>query len=131
MIDIPDAIRDYLIAQSSLTALTAGRIWAERVTPVAGYVPAAGGAIAFITRGGAPEYSGMLNPRVQFKCYGATEAAAAAVYRTLYDVLHDAKDGVIQSAQCEALGQMLTEQEPTPPWPFVLTYFRFLFLPGS
>lgn len=131
MIDAPAAILDYLSTQTALTTLTSTRIWAEQVMPRPGYVPTAGGAIAFVTRGGSIGYEGVLNPRVQFKCYGATPQAANAVYRALYNVLHEANAGTFKMALCEVIGQSLTEQEPTPPWPFVLTFFRFWFLPGS
>lgn len=124
MIDIPDAIRDYLVSQSALTTLTSTRIWAERSIPPAGYNPAQGGAIAFRNRGGTIIYGGgMAGPSVQFKCYGATEQTANTVYRALFDVLNNKSGGAIKSAFMEVPGQTLTEPDTTPPWPFVLTFY--------
>ncbi len=124
MIDVPLAIRTYLVAQPSLTALTGQRIWAERAVPPAGYVPAQGGAIAYRLRGGNVTYETLINPSVQFKCYGADEAVAQSVYRALVDVLHEPTGNrVFKQSLCEVLGQTL--DEPDTGWVFVLTFFRF------
>lgn len=128
MIDVPGSIVAYLSEQPTLTALTGERIWGERLFPVPGYKPADGGAIVFATRGGTLDYANVLNPRIQFKCYGITPLAANAVYRALYDVLHEAKTGTFAQALCETLGQPL--QDERTEWFFVLTYYRFWFLPG-
>ncbi len=126
MIDVPLAIRTYLVAQPSLTALTGQRIWAERLMPPAGFVPAQGGAIAYRLRGGNVTYETLLNPSVQFKCYGANEAVAQSVYRALFDVLHEpAQSRPFKQSLCEVLGQTL--DEPDTGWTFVLTFFRFWF----
>lgn len=124
MIDAPAVIRDYLTSQSALTALTSTRIWAERATPMTGYAPIQGGAIAFRIRGGVPIYRGSLvSSSVQFKCYGANEAGANTVYRALFDVLHNTNGGAIKSAYMDILGQTLSEPNTTPPWWFVLTFY--------
>ena len=124
MIDIPDRIRDYLLAQSGVTAVTSTRIWAERDTPPTGYKPNTGGAVTFKVAGGAPAYSGAYaNVRVQFKSYGVDEAAANSVYRALYDVLKRGGGGGIKSSTVETMGQTL--EEPDTGWIFVLFFASF------
>ena len=67
----PKVIRDFLIAQATLTALTGTRIYGETATPPPGYNPGQGAAICFRRRGGIDDYSDALQvPSVQFKCYG-------------------------------------------------------------
>jgi hypothetical protein len=129
MIDIADAIRDYLIQPSPLFSLTSTRIWGEMVVPPPGYTPANGAMVVFATRGGTTGYEGLLRPRIQFKCYGPTPTAANTCYRALYDRLHEAKSGVFRMALSETLGQPLQEQSagPNGGWHFVLTFFRFVF----
>jgi hypothetical protein len=127
MIDAPDVLRDYLLSKPTLTALIGTRLWAERIYPPTGYTPSQGGAIAFRSRGGAPDYSSaLLGQSWQFKCYGANELAANAVYRALFDVLHDAKGGSIHSAHLDIAGQTL--EEPTTGWPYVLCFYETIML---
>lgn len=122
MIDAGAAIRTSLLTQTTLTSVISTRLWAERVTPLEGYVPAQGGAIAFRIRGGGTMYhNGLISPSVQFKCYGIDEKTANTVYRALFDTLHDKAFSSIRAAQCEVLGQ--TAQEPDTQWPYVLTFF--------
>lgn len=127
MIDVPAVIRSYLVAQTPLTTLTSTRIWAETDYPATGYNPAVGGAVIFRIRGGRA--GDMLNPSVQFRCYGASESVANSVYRALFDALHEARaDGYgISYAENEVLGQTLRELEAGPAggWIFNLSYFRF------
>lgn len=122
MNDAGAMIRTSLLTQAALTAITSTRIWAERSTPIVGYKPQDGGAIAFKVRGGGLMYhNGLMSPSVQFKCYGLDEATANTVYRALFDVLHDQAFASIRAATCEVLGQTSLEQDTL--WPFVLTYF--------
>lgn len=127
MIDVPAIIHDYLSAQSAITTLTSTRIWAENEVTQTGYKPDDGGAIVFRIRGGRG--ADMLNPSVQFKCYGVTPVTANAVYRALFDALHETRaNGYgISYAENEVLGQTLREPEmgPSGGWIFNLSYFRF------
>mgnify|MGYP003441457448 CR=1 FL=1 len=120
MIDCHIVIKNALLANDALTELTSTRIWPGRVMPVPGYQPAQGGAVAFRTRGGGTIYPGSLQfPSVQFKCWGATDGAAMAVYRALYDALEWPAGG-IKSTQVDALGQPAEEENG---WPFVLGFW--------
>lgn len=122
MIDAPATLRTYLLSQSTLTALTSTRIWAERVVPKPGYKPSDGGAIAFRGRGGSVDYpGGLIRNSWQMKCYGTDEANANAVYRALFDVLHDASGGGLRWAVMEVAGQTLLEDTG---WPYVLTFYE-------
>ncbi len=121
MIDAPDVIRDFLVDQGTLTAVTGTRIWAEVPTPPPGYTPADGPGIAFMIRGGVVDYTGaVLIPSCQFKCYGEDEATAQSGYRALFDVLHEQRGEDIKFALMERPGQTL--REPTN-WVFVLAYY--------
>jgi hypothetical protein len=123
VVDALQAVRDFLVAQGALTALTGGRIWAGRDVPPPGYQPADGGAICLNVRGGSVDESdALVLPSVQFKCYGADEVGANEVYRALYDALHNAQAAVVRWARCEILGQTL--QEPETGWTFVLAFFQ-------
>ena len=126
MIDDSKVLRDFLLA-SSITVLTGSRIWAERDTPPPGYEPGLGNAICFKRRGGSEldESSAILGDSYQFKCYAGTEIAANALYRMLYDVLHEQRSSSILFAQVEVAGETLREQEDKS-WIFVLTFFRVL-----
>lgn len=122
MIDAPALMHDFLVAQPELTALTAGRIWAERAEPPTGYRPTDGPGLAFRIRGGEMDYSSaLMRISTQFKCYGTDEAAANALYRTLVDVLHDNQHFQFLSNQIEVMGQTLYEQDKG--WPYVLCFF--------
>lgn len=123
MIDAGVAIRTSLLTQTTLTSVISTRLWSESNTPGDGYIPAQGGGIAFKVRGGGTMYhNGLINPSVQFKCYGDGLVAANTVYRALFDTLHDKAFGSIRGAYCEILGQ--TAIEPELQWPYVLTYFK-------
>ncbi len=131
MIDVETAIRDFLKVRPEITQYTGARIYAGRDVPPVGYsLPDNGACIVFRTRGGTPDYDdALLNPSVQFKCYGASEYLAMQVYRALYDVLHGGYDANILHAEAEVLGQSL--EEPETQWPFVLTYFTVMVRGGT
>jgi hypothetical protein len=126
--DAESALRDYLLSKTDLTTLLAAygtsyALFAGADVPGPGYTPAQGGAVCFKVRGGQPDYSdALLKPSIQLKCYGSSALIANQVYRALYDVLHNARGGsLVRWAQCEVLGQALSEQSTG--WPFYLTYF--------
>jgi hypothetical protein len=126
MINIPAEIRTYLSAQTSLTALTGSRIFAERNTPPKTYRIENGSCTTFKTRGGSQDYTScLLRPSVQFKCYGSSESRAYDVYRALFDVLNNAHPAGSQIvfAREEVHGQTLIELETE--WYFTLTFYRF------
>lgn len=108
-----------------LADLVGSRIFAGRDVPPVGYVPADGDCIVFKVRGGGPDYDdALLNPSVQFKCYSTDEVNAYALYRTLYDHLHNGTSSAILHAESETLGQIL--EEPETEWYFVLSYFTIM-----
>lgn len=123
MIDIGAAIRDFLLAQTTLYALVSTRIYAESDMPEPNYKPSVGPAICFKVRGGVQDYSeGMFVPSLQIKIYGATPLVANTTYRALWDALHGGAGASMRWAQNEILGTTLAE--PDSGWPFVLTFFR-------
>lgn len=128
MIDTLDTLRDFLVAQSSLTALTGQRIYAGRVYPPSSYTPDQH-AICFNGRGGTLEYSSrIITESYTFKCYGSSAVHAMTLYRTLVDVLHDAHSGAIRHAELEIAGYSL--QEPETDWFYVLSFFRVSYNSG-
>lgn len=124
MTDPHKAVRDYLLTNGALVALTSTRIYAAKDTPPTGYTPATtGAAICLKVAGGSPDYSGaLISPRIQFKCYAATEVAAQALFSALYGALHEQAGGEVRWAMCETLGQIIPE--PDTGWLFALSYFR-------
>lgn len=128
MVDAAATLLTYLEAQSSLTALTSTRIWAETNEPPPGYEPAAGVAICFKTRGGPgfDEEDAILTSSFQFKIYGATRVLSRACYRALCDVLHSNRGAGILMGNLEAPGETL--QEPDTDWYFTLCFFTVDFI---
>lgn len=127
MIDIEATVRTYLLSVPGVTALTGTRIYAGRDVPPVGYQPSDGGAICFKVRGGSLNYPAVhADSSLQFKCYGASEVAAAGVYRALVDALQDARTNTILSSQLEILGQHL--EEPETQWRFVLAFFQIILV---
>lgn len=129
-------VRDFLLSQPSLIALTGQRVWAEADTPPAGYKPSDGPAICFKRRGGGTDYEAVnLFPSFQFKIYGADgatgqttspEASADTVYRTLFDVFNQTFGYQIKSAEIESLGNTLIE--PNTKWVYILCYYKLQVL---
>jgi hypothetical protein len=129
MIDGPEALRNFLVAQPALIALVGDRVWAETSTPAAGYKPSDGPAICFMTRGGRDDYTDVIIiPSVQFKVYGSSEIVANEAYRVLHDALHNGKGYGVRWGRCEVLGQTL--REPETEWIFILTFFTIWIANG-
>lgn len=125
MIDVLSTLRTYIAAKSSVAALTGQRIYAGVVYPPPEYV-AGQYAICFNARGGALGYDRrLLSESFTFKCYGADEQSAMALYRTLVDAIDDTQGGAIRHCELEVTGYPLLE--PDTDWPFVLTFFRVTF----
>lgn len=130
MIDIPRAVREFLLQRADVRALTDERIWASRVVPPPGYKPEDGAGVAFQVRGGEPTYEDdHYFASVQFKCYGATEIAANTLYRALYDSVHGGVSRCVRHAELEGLGT--TMAEPDTEWVYVLVYVTFMFREGE
>ena len=124
MTDIEAVVRAYLATVAGITALTGARIYAGVDLP-AGYTPSAGSALIFSIRGGGQDFSShVLAPSMQFRAYGATEAAARALDQALYAGLNDVKAGSINWARCEVLGQIV--REPETGWAYVISFYRVL-----
>lgn len=123
MNDINTVLTTALLAQTSLTGVIDDRLWGQGTVPPAGlYTPNDGGAIVFRVRGGGTLYKGgLMFPSIQFKCYGADEPTAWAVYYALYDALADKALPGIKSAYLEQLGQVSEDQDTG--WIFVLAFF--------
>lgn len=128
MIDILAQIRSHLLTVSDVTNLVVDRIYAatthDNLPP--GYTPqGTGAAIAFNIRGGASDYTSViLDPSVQFQCFGATEQLAYQLDGVLHDALHDQKTQYFKIARREVLGTLLYTPPPTL-WPYVLSFFEF------
>jgi len=127
MVDVQGVIRTFLLAQSGIANLVNTRVFAGREVPARGYAPADGPAIAFKVRGGAGEYRGrdyedaLIEPSVQFKCYGRSEIEAFELYRALVDGLHNGHSATVLHGEEVGVGQPLEEAETE--WPFVLAFF--------
>lgn len=128
--DAPKLVRDFLVAQASLTALVGTRIYAETATPPEGYTPVdSGAAIAFRMRGGIDDYSDALQyASFQFKCYGtganiwAQIVSARSVARALHNVLQNGQSASWRGARREVLPQVL--EEPVTGWPYALVFYQ-------
>jgi len=128
--DTNSIIYAFLIDQTNLTDIVSTRISATRL-PENRDLPALG----FMTRGGqsTPYIPGIIDPSVQFDCWGSTPIAARQVYRALYDVLQgvqnqtvtvDGSDYLLMSAIEEVQGQDLNDE--IQKYFRVLTFFRFM-----
>lgn len=126
MIDTSETLREFLLVQPGL-AMAERRIYAEREMPPPEYQPGDGWAFCFKRRGGGQDYEAVvLSPSYQFKCYGATEMEANQAYRALFDALNGAGSYLIKAAEQEAQGQTL--YEPKTGWPYVLAFYKLMFL---
>ena len=130
--DTNKIVREYLVNQSTLTAVVSTRIYVPRL-PENTTLP----AIGFFTRGGTatPYIPGIPQPSIQFDCWGATPIVARQVYGLLYDVLQgiqrqtvtvDGNDYIIHSAIEEVQGQDL--QDEIKDYYRVMTFFSFIIM---
>lgn len=125
MIDIPKAIRDFLLDRSGVTDLVGTRIYAGRDQPPVSYEVSDGDCLTFRVRGGDADHEDAIHrPSVYFKCYGGTIQGSWTLYRALRDALQFQAGGEILYATEEMTGHAL--EEPDSEWPFVLCAFRFL-----
>ena len=121
MIDIAAIVREKLVANAPLVAVTGERIYAAARLP-ASYKPVAGGAVLFSVEGGTADYGPTLRPTLKFQCYGLTDAVAWQVDRLVFDALHDLQSGIVLKVQIDVLGQIVAEQQTD--WRYVLSYYR-------
>lgn len=125
MIDVLAKVRQHLMWQGDLVALTSNRIYAGRNVPPKGYKPEDGPAIAFRVRGGGLAYEDdHVVASVQFKFYEMTELAAHALYRTFADEVIGSVSRFVKHIELDTIGSVL--EEPGTDWVFVLAYVSFL-----
>lgn len=126
MLDVPGAIRDFLISVPSVVDKFGNRIWAERNLPPETYRPDSGPAIAFRIRGGVVD-APIFWPSVQFKVYGGcgegAEITAQQCYRVLYDALQNNKRCPVCTANPETMQVTLQERDTVPAWTYVLSFW--------
>lgn len=131
MKDILKTIRDYLLLQAALTSLTSNRIYAGGRLPKQ-YTPSDGNALLFKPRGGGVAYhSQLLEPSIQFECYGAGSDAAAeansiAIAKALYDVLHDTKGSGAGLRAAQQVSMPVLLEDPETGWAYALTYYDII-----
>ena len=130
MNDAADIVRDYLVAQPAIIALTGTRIWAELTYPPDGYKPSHGEAIVFkSTPGSFDAANTLLRTRWQFKCYGPDAYQIRNVYFALMDAMHDTQGrGNILSSQPAGPGTIL--EDARKGWPFMLVFIETLVRSG-
>lgn len=129
MIDVAATLSTLLLADAGLAALVGTRIWGGTDVPIRGYTPADGAAVVFRRRGGTTlgeQRTALVAPSIQFKIYGATDLAADAAYRALFDFLDTSPlPWPLRAATAESLGVPL--EEPVTGWPFILTFYQLTF----
>ncbi len=109
MVDAEAEVRSYLRDRGELVELVGRRIYADVDLPKK-YRPEDGPAVLFSVRGGGVDYSSkILQPSMNFRCYGENATVARNVYMALFDVLQDAKAGRILMARQEVQGQLVRE----------------------
>ena len=126
MINDSQKLLQHLQAVAGITALTTtARIWAEEDYPPPDYNPGQGQALVFKRRGGGEDHEGaILKPNYLFKCYGQTPSAANALYRALYDGLHQQASQYIKYAIQDQPGETVREIDTR--WPYVLVFYTIL-----
>lgn len=125
MVNDLSVVRDFLLDQAALTALTGERIWWGVNEPPESeqYQPADGIGICLNRTGGTPDFDNTsVTPRIQFKVYGATEVAINTAVLTLNDVFHEAHSYEILSSYQDTMAIML--DEPDTLWKYGLVFYR-------
>jgi hypothetical protein len=127
--DVGAIIRSHLRNDANLTAITGDNLWFKVEPPSfsqGGYNPERDGpGIVFMTRGGNTDYSSvLLQPSVQYRCFGTTELQAYDVYLALVDALQDQRsaDGCILISRIETQGQITRDNNTN--FPIVFCAFR-------
>ncbi len=124
MTDVEAVIRSWLATLEGVTAQFGKRIYSGRYLP-SGYKPAEGPALLFAVRGGRQDYSSkVLEPSIQFRVYGETDAKARRASQELYDAINDRQARQICYCRMEEGTMPVLMTEPGSDWPYVLMYFK-------
>ncbi len=130
MVDVEAIIRAWLVSLEGVRAEFGSRVYTGRYLP-ARYKPADGPAALFAVRGGRQDYSSkVLEPSVQFRLYGETEAKAREAQKELYDAINDQQARQICYARMEEGTMPVLLTEPGSDWPYVAMYFKFFIQNG-
>lgn len=125
MIDVEAEVRKLLGTLAGVTAAFGTRVYFGRSLPP-GYRVEQGAALLGMLRGGGQEYHSKLwRASVQFRCYAASESAARAAARALYDDLNDTQARGMAYIRMEDGTLPTLLNEPGTNWPYVLSYFVF------
>jgi hypothetical protein len=125
LLDVERTWREWMVSQPGVTALTGARVYAGRDVPPVGYRITDGACVVSKARPGRVGYEGALySVSFQVKAYGATEAAAMALYRAMYDALEGSTSARILHVELEGPGMPM--EEPETLWPFVLSYWTVM-----
>lgn len=125
MVNDLSVIRDFLLAQAALFALTGERVWWGVNEPPQSeqYQPSQGIGICINRSGGTQDFDNTsVSPRIQFKIYGVSEPAINTAVLTLNDVFHEAHSYEILSSTQDTMAIML--DEPDTLWKYGLVFYR-------
>ncbi len=133
-IDVLSALRTYLVAQATLTAVLANAayVYGPPGFPdsVVSSMPCQ--LITFLQSGGMPHgfQTPLTSARVELRCYGATHIEASEVERTLASVL-DKQNNTVIGSNCMFSASKSTEAsfmtDPETDWPFVFIVYNLIF----
>ncbi|MGK2898619.1 MAG: hypothetical protein ACSLE9_08010 [Burkholderiaceae bacterium] len=129
------ALVAYLRTRAELTALTGTRIFGGTTMPAAAIATwgqtaneailiTAAGSGFISTGGGAYSLTPISNQRIDIRCYGETDALAAALTLQLTPILKRLtrrKQGSCLLHWCNPENAAIALREPDTSWPFVLT----------
>jgi len=132
MIDVPALLIEWLNTSNKLDSLIDGRIYGVRLPVDLVGSPTIKKTVVLACRGGRgnPFATNLIQPSVQFSCYGETSVEAWKVYRALHDFLWPKQnlwvgEAWLQWSHEEVGAQDVVDQRGN--WPFVLTFWRFEF----
>lgn len=115
----------YLLSEAppvkALRELVGDRVYYGTDLPE-GYQPGAGPAVLFKRRGGRALLSAVLEPSMQYECYGATLSVAEETYRALCAALDGQSGPGIKQSVLEMPGEPM--RDPETGWPLVMTAFK-------
>ncbi len=102
MIDALAAVLAFLAADAGLAAATGGRIAAKHKFGLSGGWPTPAKALTVVPAPG-PAGDGWQTPRLEARCYGASQAEAGTVYRALLAAVETAQRVVVTTPDGQAL----------------------------
>lgn len=116
------ALRSHLLADSTVSGLVSGRVFAGVDEPPKTYDLSVGACVVFKRRDDDFTYDDdHATPSFQFKCYGRTELEALQVYDSVKQAIHHQSSQWIKYGELEGGGSGL--REPSTDWPYVLAFF--------